>query len=418
LFGPQQSFFILARHEQLSYRPRVTSKTIDSAPTQWGRALRRHWLLEEGMTFLNHGSFGATPRCVLREQDRWRLRLERQPLRFMIDELKPGLRAAADELGALVGVPGEELAFVENATSGINAVLRSLHLREGDEILTTTHVYGAVDKTIEYVCRRSGAVPVHAKVPFPIQDPSQALECIEAAITNNTRLLVVDHITSPTALVLPIKELLQRCRARGLPVLVDGAHGPGMVDIDLPELAPDWYTGNCHKWLCSPKGCAFLWANPDSEHSRDDIHPTVISHFLDEEWPAEFDFTGTRDSSAWLALTEALRFHENLGGNQLRARNRALALEGAELLRQQLGLARLAPDSMLGSIVTLRWPTETEGSLEDSWERRRMLWDEHRIEVAVFPFAEQLFFRVSAQAYNEIRDYQHLAEALLALRAG
>jgi len=365
------------------------------------------------MTFLNHGSFGATPRCVLREQDRWRLRLERQPLRFMIDELKPALRAAADELGTLLGVAGEELAFVENATSGVNAVLRSLHLEAGDEILTTTHVYGAVDKTIQFVCRRSGAVPVRAEVPFPIDDPDQALQCIERALTENTRLLVIDHVTSPTALVLPITELVQRCQKRGVPVLVDGAHGPGMLDIDLRELSPDWYTGNCHKWLCSPKGCAFLWANPGSDHSRDDIHPTAISHFLDEPWPAEFDSIGTRDSSAWLALPEALRFHQMLGGAQLRARNRQLAIRGAELLRDNLGLTRLAPDSMLGSIVTLPWPGASEGSLEESWQRRRELWEQYRIEVAVFPFAEQLFLRISAQAYNEIGDYQHLAEALL-----
>lgn len=412
LYRPQ-SCFPLAQREQLSYRPGVVSETTHRLSPSWGRALRGRWLLEEGMTFLNHGSFGATPRCVLREQERWRLRLERQPLRFMIDELRPGLRAAADELGTLLGVPGEELAFVENATSGVNAVLRSLHFDAGDEILTTTHAYGAVDKTIQFVCRRSGAVPVRAEVPFPIDNPDQALQCIERAFSKKTRLLVIDHITSPTALILPIAELVQRCQARGIPVLVDGAHGPGMLDIDLRELAPDWYTGNCHKWLCSPKGCAFLWANPDSEHSRNDIHPTVISHFLDEEWPAEFDFTGTRDSSAWLALPEALRFHQMLGGSELRARNRELARNGAELLRERLGLSRLAPDSMLGSIVTLAWPSAGESSLEEAWARRRALWEEHRIEVAVLPFAEQLFFRISAQAYNEIGDYQHLAEALL-----
>jgi isopenicillin-N epimerase len=411
-----QSLYPLAHRGQLSYRPVVITETTHSLSPGWGRALRGQWLLEEGMTFLNHGSFGATPRCVLREQDRWRLRLERQPVRFMIDELKPGLRAAADELGALLGVQGEEIAFVENATSGVNAVLRSLHLDEGDEILTTTHVYGAVDKTIQFVCRRSGAVPVRAEVPFPIDDPGQALQCIERAITERTRLLVIDHITSPTALVLPIAELVERCKKRGIPVLVDGAHGPGMLDIDLRELAPDWYTGNCHKWLCSSKGCAFLWANPDSEHSRNDIHPTAISHFLDEQWPAEFDSIGTRDSSAWLSLPEALRFHQRLGGSELRARNRELARTGAELLRASLGLDRLAPDSMLGSIVTLAWPGACEGSLEESWERRRTLWEQHRIEVAVFPFAEQLYFRISAQAYNEIGDYQHLAEALLEQR--
>ena len=389
------------------------SQTTPKHGPRWGHSLRRHWLLEEGMTFLNHGSFGATPRCVLREQDRWRLRLERQPLRFMIDELRPGLRAAADQLATLLGAHGDDLAFVENATTGVNAVLRSLCFDEGDEILTTSHVYGAVDKTIEFVCRRSGAVAVHAAIPFPIADPSEALDCIELAFTDRTRLLVVDHITSPTALILPVAELISRCRARNIPVLVDGAHGPGMIDLDLHQLGPDWYVGNCHKWLCAPKGCAFLWANPASERSRQDIHPTVISHFLDEDWPAEFDFTGTRDSSAWLAVGEAVRFHQSLGGAELRERNHALALQGAELLRSSLDLPRLAPDSMLAAIVTLPWPGELRGGVEDAWARRRALWDAHRIEVAVFPFAERLFLRISAQAYNEIGDYQHLAEALL-----
>ena len=364
------------------------------------------------MTFLNHGSFGATPRPVLRAQERWRLELERQPLRFMIDTLPAGLRSAASELGRFLGAAGEDLAFVENATTGVNAVLRSFKLDPGDEVLTTTHVYGAVDKAIQYVCRRASAVPRHVDIPFPIEGAEAVLEQIEASLGERTRLVIVDHITSPTAVVLPVREIVALCRDRNIPVLVDGAHGPGMLDLDLSELAPDWYTGNCHKWLCSPKGCAFLWANPDSELSRDDIHPTVISHFLDEPWPAEFDFIGTRDNSAWLAVSEALRFHEELGGAALRRRNHQLALDAGALLCDALDLELHAPTSMLGTMVTLPYPGSYETSPDESWRKRRELWEEHRIEVAVFPFAEQLYFRISAQAYNELDDYRALAAVL------
>ncbi len=379
-----------------------------------GRAVRHHWLLEEGMTFLNHGSFGATPRRVLSAQEHWRLQLERQPLRFMIDTLTPGLRSAASQLGAFLAVEGEDLAFVENATTGVNAVLRSLKLNAGDEVLTTTHAYGAVDKAIQFVCRRSGAVPVLVDVPFPIDGPTVVLERIEAALSERTALVVVDHITSPTALILPVGEIVELCRARGIPILVDGAHGPGMLPLRLGELGADWYTGNCHKWLCAPKGCAFLWANPGSKVSRDDIHPPVISHFLDEPWPAEFDYYGTRDSSAWLAVSEALDFFAELGGNDLFARNHQLALDGAALLCDELGLELLGPPAMLGTMVTLAYPGPCEASVEGAQAVRRALWDQHRIEVAVFPFAERLYFRISAQAYNDLDDYRILAAALRA----
>jgi isopenicillin-N epimerase len=374
--------------------------------------VRGHWLLEEGMTFVNHGSFGATPRRVLRAQERWRLELERQPLRFMIDTLTPALRSAASDLGVFVGADGADIAFVENATTGINAVLRSFELNAGDEVLTTSHVYGAVDKAITYVCRRSGAVPIQVEVPFPIDTAEKVLELIEGALNERTRLVVLDHITSPTALILPIEPVIELCRARDIPILIDGAHAPGMVDLDLNQLRPDWYTGNCHKWLCAPKGCAFLWANPDSEVSRDDIHPTVISHFLDQEWPMEFDFTGTRDNSAWLAVSEALLCHEELGGAHLRMRNHRLVLEGAALLCEALDLELQAPVSMLGTMVTLPLPGGYEGTEEEAQGRRRALWEEHRIEVAVFSFAGQLYFRISAQAYNDLDDYRRLADAL------
>lgn len=364
------------------------------------------------MTFLNHGSFGATPRRVLRAQERWRLALERQPIRFMIDTLPLALRDAACELAEFLGAQGKDLAFVDNATTGVNAVLRSLTLEAGDEILTTSHVYPAVGKTIGYVCRRSGARAVHVPVPFPCQGPQDVVERISAAITDNTRLLVIDHVTSATALVLPVEEIVAEARARGLPVLVDGAHAPGMLPINLPAIGADWYTGNCHKWLCGCKGSAFLWANPESQLARDDVHPPVISHFLDSDWPAEFDYIGTRDYSPWLAVPEALAFLRALGVDRLLEHNRKLVREGARLLEETLGISPAAPDSMLGSIITLPWPGPEEPSEDSALALRRHLWDEHRIELMLICFDARLWFRISAQAYNEIGDYQCLADVL------
>ena len=377
-----------------------------------GRALRHEWLLEPGMDFLNHGSFGATPRRVLRAQDQWRVRMERQPLRFFVDVLPTALRDAAEDLATFLGSRGEHLAFVDNATSGANAVLRSLHLRAGDQILTTNHAYGAVARTIEYVTRRAGAEVVFVDVPFPPASPQDVVERVAGALTERTRIAVLDHVTSATALVLPVQELVALCHDRGVPVLIDGAHAPGMLEVNLEELGADWYTGNCHKWLCSAKGCAFLWTHPDSEVARNDLHPTVISHFLDEEWPMEFDFVGTRDYTPFLSVTEALAFQRELGPRRCRDYMRSLALEAAEMLMDTWSLHFAVLPEMTGSIVTLPTPQHIPACPERAIELTRGLWEEHRIEVVNAPFGERMWIRISAALYNEVGDYRGLAAAL------
>jgi isopenicillin-N epimerase len=378
----------------------------------FGRPLRREWLLEEGMAFLNHGSFGATPRRVMRAADRWRTELERQPLRFFMDRYPCALRAAADDLAAFLGARGDDLAFVENASAGVNAVLRSLDLRAGDEVLTTDHVYGAVGKTLDYVCRRAGAQAVRVPLPFPCPGPESVLSALAAGFSARTRLVVLDHITSPTALVLPVREAVDLCHARGVPILVDGAHGPGMLDLDLPALGPDWYTGNCHKWLFAAKGCALLWANPTRPDARRDLHPPVISHYLDLPFPAEFDWVGTRDAAAWLSVTEALAFVRELGPERIRAHNRRLVDEGAALLCEAWGVAASAPPSMRGSMATLPCPFPGEPTPDGAFALNRRIWAEHRIECMPLAFGGRLWIRVTAQIYNEIDEYQRLADAL------
>jgi isopenicillin-N epimerase len=360
------------------------------------------------MDFLNHGSFGATPRKVLAAQDRWRLRMERQPLRFFVETLPGALREAAGDLADFIGGEGCDLAFVDNATSGTNAVLRSFPFSPGDEILSTDHSYGAVSRTIEYVARRTGATGVTVAIPFPPPGEDDIVELLAAAITDRTRMVVLDHITSATALILPIRRMVALCRERGVPVLVDGAHAPGMVDLDVSAIGADWYTGNCHKWLCSAKGCAFLWTNPSSEVARRDLHPTVISHFLDAEWPTEFDFVGTRDYTPFLSLTAALDFHRSLGPNRVRTYMHDLVRTAGDHLCAAWGLDSQVPSAMTGSILTLAIPQQLNDSPEDAIALRTTIWERHRIEVPFVPFGGRMWLRISAQVYNELADYKAL----------
>ena len=367
---------------------------------------RDEWLLDPEVAFLNHGSFGATPRAVLAEQDRWRVAMERRPTHFMDRELPPALRTAVARLAAFVGARAEDLVFVENATAGCNTVLRSLRFAPGDEILVTDHGYPAVRKAAEYVAARAGARVVEAAVPFPLQDAAQVVAAVSPRLGPHTRLAIVDHITSPTAVIFPVRELTALCRVAGVPVLVDGAHAPGMLSLDVPSVGADWYTGNCHKWLMAPKGSAFLWVAPDRQA---DIHPLVISHGFGQGFAAEFAWVGTRDPSAWLSVPAAIDFHERLGGARLRERNAALAREQASLLTRAWATERGAPDALTGSMAAVRLPLREEATTERAWELRRKLFDDHRIEVPVTAFAGALWARVSAHAYNRPEDYARLA---------
>jgi isopenicillin-N epimerase len=285
-----------------------------------GRAIRHEWPLDWRFLTVNHGSFGATPLVVTAAQDAWRRRLEEQPSRFMRRVLPDALRHAATRLAEFVGAAGDDIVFVENATVGCNAVLRSLRFHPGDEIVVLSHVYGAVRNTVGYVAERSGARIVEATLPFPNPTADSIVASVANVLSARTGLAVLDHITSSSALVLPIERLAAACRAAGALVLVDGAHGPGQVGLDLPSLGVDWYVGNCHKWLMPAKGCAFLWARPDRQQ---DLHPVTISHGFNQGFAAEFDWTGTRDPSAFLAVDAAIDFHHRLGGGTARAQRRA-----------------------------------------------------------------------------------------------
>jgi isopenicillin-N epimerase len=382
----------------------------------FGAKMRSEFLLEDGIVFLNHGSYGATPRVVLAAQDTWRARMERQPVHFMQRVLPGALREAAGVLAGFLGVSGDDLVFVENATAGVNAVLRGAKLGPGDEVLTTDHAYPAIRNVLSFVCRESGAKLVEAPVPFPLSGDDQVVASVEAALSPRTRLAVFDHVTSETATVLPIAALAALCRSRSVPLLVDGAHAPGMLDLDIAAVGADWYVGNAHKWLFAPKGCGFLWAAPARQQG---LHPTVVSHGLDQGFTAEFDWVGTRDPSAWLTVRDAIAFLDDLGPNGLgaaavRAHNNDLAAEAATLLTAAWDSDAGAPAARRGAMATVRLPLS--GSTPEAAARLHdCLIDEHAIEVPVLALGGSLWVRVSAQVYNEMEDYARLAQAVAKL---
>jgi isopenicillin-N epimerase len=370
---------------------------------------RDEWLLDPEVTFLNHGSYGATPRSVLAEQDRWRERMEMRPTAFMSYELPTALRRAASALAAFLGCGSEDLVFVENTTVGCNAVLNSFRIAAGDEILITDHAYPAIRNAAAHAAGRSGAKLVEAKLPYPLQDPAQIVEAVAGRLGSHTRLVVLDHVTSATATIFPIGKLVALCRAANARILIDGAHAPGMLTLDVPAIGADWYVGNCHKWLMAPKGSGFLWA---SSEAQVELHPLAISHGYGLGFTAEFDWVGTRDASSWLAVPAALDFHNRLGGASLRERNARLVRDAATQLAEHWGTVRGTPDSLTGSMATVRLPVESVADDEQAQKLRAWLFETHRIEVSVVAVADALWARISAQAYNQLGDYRRLADAI------
>lgn len=385
----------------------------------------RRFVLDPEITFLNHGSFGACPREVLEVQRGFQERLEREPVRFFVRELPPLLEQVRAAIGGVIGADPDDLALVTNATSGVNTVLRSLDFAPGDELLRTDHGYNACNNALAHAAARTGAVVKVARLPFPLSSAREVVESVLAAVTPRTRLLLIDHVTSPTGLVLPVEALVRELRGR-VHVLVDAAHAPGMVELDLREMGAAFVTGNCHKWLCAPKGAAFLHVRRDLQHL---VRPLVISHGANAglegnaRFRAEFDWTGTADLSALLAVPAAIRFLESAlpgGLPAVRRRNRALALEARELLCDALQVSPPAPDGMIGSLAAIPLPGEhgelPYGALDPLQEA---LFERHCIEVPVVPFpAGRRLVRISAQLYNERGEYERLARALLAELSG
>ena len=386
--------------------------------------------LDPETIFLNHGSFGGCPVSVLKHQNELRLRLESQPVQFFQRDYEPLRDEALAVLGEFVGADKDDLVFVPNATEGVNTVVRSLPLRQGDEILVSNHEYNACRNAIEYAAEKRGATVVVVDVPYPLASEDQVLEAIASKVSKKTRLALFDHVTSHTGLIMPIKRIIDYLAERGIDTLVDGAHAPGMVPLSINALGAAYYTGNCHKWMCGPKSAAFLHVRRDKQS---EVRPLTISHGANSprtdrsKFQIEFGWMGTRDPSSALTVPYAIEYMGGLlsgGWAAIMESNRRLALAGREVIQKTLGIAPPSPDSMIGSLasIPLASPHLAEPSqsikYQSNWQET--LITRHNIEVPLFvwPSRPSHIVRISAQVYNDLSQYEFLAERLKELSAG
>lgn len=370
-------------------------------------ALRSLFLLDPEVIYLNHGGFGACPRPVFEIYQHWQLELERQPTLFFMHRVRDALKQARDRLGAYLNTSGDNLIFVTNATTGVNYVAQSLDFQPGDEILTTDHEYGAMDRLWEFVCRKTGARYVRQAIPLPITSAEQVVETLWSAVTPRTRVIFLSHITSATAILLPVPQICARARAAGIFTVIDGAHAPGQIPLDLTRLGADFYAGNCHKWMCAPKGAGFLYARPECQPM---IRPLVVSW----EWDDTSDYVranqwqGTRDVAPFLAVPAAIDFMVAHDWDAVQARCHDLASEFRARLANWYGVSPLTPDSSawFAQMFTLLLP------MTDPDDLQTRLYAERRVQLSIGAWHEQLQVRVSVQGYNTRRDMEAMFAAL------
>jgi isopenicillin-N epimerase len=387
----------------------------------FGRAWRDEWMLDPAITYLNHGTVGATPRRVIAAQRQIQDEIERQPAQFLLRELSAirvgapsarvsRLREAADAVGAFVGARGDDVAFVDNATAGANAVARSLDLHPGDEVIVTTLGYGGVSNGVAAAVRAKHASLVRVDLPFPVEGAETLAYTIERACTPRTRLIVIDHISSEAAIILPVADIARRAHARGVLVLVDGAHVPGNISLDIEALDVDFYTGNLHKWAWAPRSTALLWVRPALQAT---VHAPVASWGLDQGFTTEFDWVGTRDPSAWLAAPAAIEMMSAIDAGRVLTANHALAWRAGQELCRHWRTVVDTPESMIGAMMTVPVPASLGSTPDDAAQLRDALLFEDHIEVQIHAWQDRLWARVSAQIYNDLADIEHLADAVV-----
>jgi len=374
----------------------------------YGAAAKAEWGLAPGLANLNHGSFGSTPSAVMAAQDAWRRRIEANPTRFMSRESRPLLREAAHKVAAELGAQGDDLVFSENAPPAANAVLRSLDFEPGDEILITSLGYPAIRNAALYVASRAQARAVEVEIPLPVRDAEAILSAVEAKLTGRTRLAIFDHICSGSALVLPVERLTAAAHRAGAAVLIDGAHVPGQLPLDLAGLGVEYYVGNLHKWLMAPRGTGFLWARRDLQPA---LHPLTISHGYRKGFIEEFDWTGTKELTGWLSAPAGIEFFHRMGGAHLMTRNRELAHAMARMLSDAWKTPLAGPLEMFAAMAVVALPNAGPATLERATELRHFLAEQHAIEAAVNAVDGRLWVRIMAQAYNEPADYDRLRRA-------
>ena len=384
--------------------------------------LAENWILSKDTCFLNHGSFGATPFAVLEEQTRLREKIENDPVRFFERDYTPLMSSSIKKLAEFMNADPKGMALVKNTTEGVNTVLRSLVLNPGDEILVTNHSYQACWNAVDFVTERAGAKTVVVEIPFRVENEDEIVDLVMGSVSERTVLAMVDTVTSATGLRMPFERLVKDLQSAGVDVLLDAAHGPGIVPLDLIALDAAYCTGNCHKWLCTPKGSAFLHIRSDRKKF---MKPLSISHGASfegtdqEKFEFEFGWPGTQDPTPWLCIPLAIDFLGSLvegGWPEIMERNRKLALEGRRILCNALGTTEPVPDSLVSSIASVEMPGEGEVgpmSMEGDPYHNYLL-DEFGIQVPVFPWRHhgRRYIRISAQLYNSVEEYEFLAACL------
>ncbi len=384
--------------------------------------LSKHWILDNNTIFLNHGSFGATPKKVLEEQKRWQNMVEKDPVKFYEEIAPEALRKSRKAISEVVNCNLDDLALIENATSGVNIILRSLIFEEGDEIIVPNHAYQACRNTIDYVAEKWGAVVITCEIPFPIDDNQVIINKIMDCVTEKTKLAMIDTVTSPTGLRMPFEKIVEQLEAKGVHVLLDAAHGIGMIPLDLERIGASYTTSNCHKWLCAPKGSAFLHVRKDLQEL---IHPLIISHGrtipLGEStrFRHEFDWMGTRDVSAWCVLPfviEEIKRISNMSLNEIMKHNNKLLIKGRNIICEKLNITPPCPENMISSIATIKISSnKVEGvDFSEPDPLHLELLENHNIQVPVWywPNPEGRYIRISAYLYNHEEEYEYLADIL------
>jgi len=370
---------------------------------------KKHFLLDDITTFIQHGSYGATLKQAMKYFRNWQDLMEKQPCAFMNSIMLKYMVVAIRHMAAFVSANTDDVVFVQNASAGFNTIIRSLDFKHGDTILVTSLGYDAVSNTINYICSRTGASMIVAQIPFPLQR-DQIIQKIKDAILPSTKLVVVDHITSGTAIVMPIEEIIKECHSRNIPIFIDGAHAVGQVPLDLNKWNPDFYVSNCHKWLCAPKGIAFLRV---AKQHQPKIHPLVVSHGYQKGFQAEFLWVATMDYCSYLSMMSVIAFYNRVGPQKIMDYNHNLVAWAGKMLADAWGTEMLVADeSMFGSMAEVRLPiTKTLNSLEIK-EIHDTLVDKYHIQTVLIAIEGKVYTRLSAQMYNEESDYKKFADAI------
>jgi len=368
-------------------------------------------MLDKGITYMNHGSFGARPKEVFEAQIALKKEFERSPIQFLDREGKERVQHARIIISQFLGCSEKNLGFIENATTGVGCVIQSLNLPVGSELVSTNHVYNGVRQLLAAASERNDWTYREIEVQTPVHSPQQILDTVIDGFSDKTKLLVIDHVASITGVVFPVKELVLACKERGIAILVDGAHSPGMLDLNINQLSPDWYVGNLHKWVCGPPGAGFLWVN---DAHLENIHPMTISHFYKQGFINEFDWQGTRDITSILCAAIAVQWGEKIGWTHIRNHNHSLAVSMQSKLIDAWKGESLSPSngSMIGSMATVQLPIGFPLVEETVDAMQKWLYDQYQIEVPIMLWQDRTVVRISAQLYTELDDINRLINAV------